>query len=114
MASEVVERQTWYLPTYLANKHDAGVTLLTKQYEIRRTPKGNVRLQVKTAAPDFPSVDEMVAAITDGGWRELPAEADGVPRYVPDEIAAAVERHRAAQSAAQPDPSPSAVREQEA
>lgn len=92
--SEIVLDQTWYLPTYLANKEDPGVTLLTRRYEIRRTPKGNYRLHIETAAPEFESSEAMASAIMTAGWRELPKEADGYPRYVPSEISEALSQYK--------------------
>ena len=93
--SETLLDETWYLSTYLANKDDPGVTLLTRRYVVRRTPKGNVKVDAHTDALEFASADAMADAIEEGGWQELPEAADGQPRYIPAQITKAVERFKA-------------------
>ena len=88
--SEVVRDQLYYLGTYLKDdKYEPTTgtcTLLTRRFYVTRSPKGNLRLHRKTEAVEFPSEDAMVEAIEDGGWIELPEEADGNPSYVPEEF----------------------------
>lgn len=93
--SETLLDETWYLPTYLANKDDPGATLLTRRYRVWRSPKGNVKADVKTDALEFASADAMADAIEEGGWQELPHAADGNPRYFPAQITKAIERFKA-------------------
>lgn len=80
-----VQRQRYYLGTYLQDRDDEWVTLLIRDFSIR-VGKGKLYRYVTTDALRFPNAEAMVEAIESGGWKELPPEADGNPRYVPNEF----------------------------
>ncbi|MDQ5822210.1 MAG: hypothetical protein M3540_12285 [Actinomycetota bacterium] len=63
-------------------------TLLTRRYRVTEGVHGKRFIDVKTDAEVFPDDDALVAWIEEKRARELPAEADGNPRFVPDEVEA--------------------------
>lgn len=79
-----------YLPTYIVDDkapNATGVcTLLIRRYKVVRTPNGNYRTNVKTDAMDFDNAKEMGDWIERVGAKELPAEADGNPRFIPEDL----------------------------
>lgn len=87
--SEVLHEEIGYLPTYLVNDGPGGdgvCTLLVRHYKVVRTPKGNYHTHVKTDAMEFVNAAKLVDWIELVGAKELPPEADGNPRFVPEEL----------------------------
>lgn len=82
--STTVYEKIWYLPTYLKNKTDTGCTLLGHVYTIRRSDMGNYNLHNRVDAWHFDNDDELADFIQSKKARELPSEADGQPRFVPN------------------------------
>jgi hypothetical protein len=83
-----VLREGWfYLPTFLIAKDDRHdkLSLFVKQVRGQRGVKaGHVRTLVKFDVLFFPDEDAMLEWITEHDAEELPEEADGNPRYVPE------------------------------
>ena len=87
--SEVLHEEIGYLPTYLVNDRPGGdgtCTLLISRYTVVRTPKSNYHTHVKADAMEFADSAEMVRWIEAVQAKELPPEADGNPRYVPEAL----------------------------
>lgn len=88
--SKVLHEEISYLPTYLVDDKPPNATgtctLLIRRYRVVRTPKGNYNTQVKSDAMEFDNSTAMVDWIEAVGAKELPAEADGNPRFVPEEL----------------------------
>jgi hypothetical protein len=91
--SEVVKTGWFYLPTFLKDgKYEPKTgtcTLLVRRFELRRGPSGRERVNGHTDALSFPDEDAMVAWIDEHDATELPQEAEGNPRYVPEGFAPA-------------------------
>lgn len=86
-----IEREGWfYLPTFLRDDkydHSPGTcTLIVRHAELRRTYTGNLRVALETDALDFPDDDAMYAWIERHDAEALPTEAEGNPRYVPEDF----------------------------
>lgn len=94
-SNTVVEREGWfYIGTYFQGDYgDASLkpedrspkaTLLVRRFQLRRGPSGKLRTAIDLDALEFPDDAAMVAWIEENVAEELPAEADGHPRYVPE------------------------------
>ena len=65
---------------------DGSVTLIGHIFKIKRTDTGNILLDNKTNAWDFPNDGEMVSFIRKNKACALPYEAEGNPRFIPTRI----------------------------
>jgi hypothetical protein len=95
--STVVLDKTYYAPVFFRDgrysKTPDRVTLLIRRYRVTQGAKRR-RLGIKSDAKIWPNEDAMAADLLQLDWTELPDEADGNPRYVPDEVAAALNQER--------------------
>jgi hypothetical protein len=91
--STLILDKTYYAPVFFRDNRLSRtpdrVTLLIRRYRVTQGPKQR-RLKIDTDAKVWPNEDAMVADLERLDWTELPDEADGNPRYVPDEVAAVV------------------------
>jgi hypothetical protein len=88
--SKVLHEEIGYLPTYIVDDKGPNATgtctLLVRRYKVLRLPSGKYRTDVKTEAWDFDNATKMVDWIEMVGAKELPPEADGNPRFVPEDL----------------------------
>jgi hypothetical protein len=95
--STVVLDKTYYAPVFFRDNPLSWTpercTLLIRRYLVTQGPKQR-RLKIDTDAKVWPDEDAMVADLLRLDWAELPEEADGNPRYVPDEVSAALNQER--------------------
>lgn len=89
----IVYERIWYLPTSLVAK-DGSATLIGHVFKIKKTDTGNVLLDNKIDAWDFPSESEMVTFIKKDRACALPYEAEGNPRFIPTRIRSIVKKLR--------------------
>jgi hypothetical protein len=86
----IILKDGWfYLPTFLKNgkyyPDPETCTLLVRRVQLRRGPSGRLRTVLALDAPRFPNEDEMARWIREHHAEELPPEADGDPRFIPEE-----------------------------
>lgn len=83
-----MSKTIWYGQTYLEDKppQPPKVSLFVTIFD--RTTDKNHRpvLRYKRDVWQYDSKEDMVADIVEKRMRELPAEADGNPRYIPPEL----------------------------
>ncbi len=88
--SKVLHEEIGYLPTYIVDDKPPNATrtytLLVRRYKVLRLPSGKYRTDVKIDAMEFDNSTAMVDWILLVGAKELPPEADGNPRFVPEEL----------------------------
>ena len=86
--TEILKNGYFYLGTYLTGgrheKNPDAASLFVKHAQLRRAPSGKCSSVIVNDAIVFSNEGEMVAWIEDHGAEELPDEADGNPRYVPE------------------------------
>jgi hypothetical protein len=83
---EILYEKIWYLNTYLKSKTDESGSLITHLYVIKKTPKGYFKLDNKLDVQTFSTDEELAQYIERHDARELPDEADGNPKFVPQEV----------------------------
>lgn len=84
--SSIEYERIWYLPTFLQDKQSPKCTLIGHIYQIRRSDMGNFNLSNKIDAWEFEDESALAEFIRKNRAVELPPEADGQPRYVPQRI----------------------------
>lgn len=86
MKTEVVKERTYYAPVFFKDR-DGRCSLLTRHFEWRQGKK--LRLYASGySTVEFANEEALGVSMLalEGDWAELPAEADGNPRYVPEEF----------------------------
>lgn len=91
--STVVLDKTFYAPVFFRewrfSESPDRVTLLIRRYRVTQGPKRR-RLAIDSDAKVWPNEAAMVFDLEHLDWEELPDEADGNPRFVPKQVAAAL------------------------
>lgn len=79
---------TYYLPTFFREKdpNDTTCTLFIRKYKQYKTSTGKDALVFCSDVVRYPDEHAMVEAIKTQDMKELPAEAETSPRYVPEEL----------------------------
>jgi hypothetical protein len=87
--STVVLDKTFYAPVFFRewrySESPDRVTLLIRRYRVTQGPKRR-RLAIDSDAKVWPNEAAMVSDLEHLDWEELPDEADGNPRYVPETL----------------------------
>lgn len=85
MKSEIVKDKMFYLPTLIQDSEDGPFSVFVRRYIARRGPKsGKVRVSIESDVWRFEDPTALAKGVE--GLTELPEEADGNPRFVPDEF----------------------------
>lgn len=91
--SNLILDETYYSPVFFRDNprsdNPERCTLLIRRYRVRQGSK-RPWLNIKSDAKVWSNEDAMGADLLQLDWKELPEEADGNPRYVPDEVASAL------------------------
>jgi hypothetical protein len=77
----LLAERRFYDDTYLVDDTTGEAVLFICDGVVIRGPSGRVMVRSNRDAITFPSVDALVEAVTEGGWKEAPM--DGEPQWKP-------------------------------